>query len=85
MGGRPHALYFEHFEPVDKEKHADDAIDLLGYSVRLLLDNALMACKMCKDEQDRFICKHNLPPSSGTICSRRTEASRNGLTGGMLT
>jgi hypothetical protein len=58
-GGRPLAWYFQHFEPVDKEKYPDDATDLFGKKGRLFQDNALMACKMCKDQQDRFTCKHN--------------------------
>jgi hypothetical protein len=29
-GGRPFAWYFQHFEPVDKEKYRDDATYLFG-------------------------------------------------------
>jgi hypothetical protein len=57
--GRPYAWYFQHFEPVDKEKYPDDAIDLLGKKGRLFQDNALMACKMCKVQDARFTCRHN--------------------------
>jgi hypothetical protein len=58
-GGRPYAWCFQHFEPVDNEKYPDNVTDLLGNKGRLYLDNALMTCKMCKDEQDRFTGKHN--------------------------
>jgi hypothetical protein len=57
--GRPYAWYFQHFEPVDKEKYPDDAIDLLGKKGRLFQDNALMACKMCKVQDARFTCRHD--------------------------
>jgi hypothetical protein len=60
-GGRPYAWYFQRFEPVDKEKYPDDATDIFGKKGRLFQDNALMARKMCnqQDQQDRFTSKRN--------------------------
>jgi hypothetical protein len=61
--GRPYAWYFKHFEPVEKEKYPDDAIDLVDKKGRLFQDKALMACKMCKvhlkkKKDARFTCRH---------------------------
>jgi hypothetical protein len=83
--GRPYAWYFKHFEPVDKEKYPDDAIDLVGKKGRLFQDIALMACKMCKVQDARFTCRHNPSTTLGNHLLMACEGfQQSALIGGIL-